>query len=133
MRPSAPNEPYLGGASAVTVQAARGRPLDRDRRRDRPADIGGLRSLRGIRRGPACSEGRSRVTNVSSKKRLEDHLLSISRGAAAPPPVLRDTRRELAAEFFRGSGIEVGALHLPMAMPTDVIVRYVDRMTVPEL
>ena len=89
--------------------------------------------MRGIRRGPACSEGRSRVTNVSSKNRLEDHLLSISRGAAAPPPVLRDTRRELAAEFFRGSGIEVGALHLPMAMPTDVIVRYVDRMTVPEL
>ncbi len=60
-------------------------------------------------------------------------MLSISRGAATPPPVARDTRRELAAEFFRGSGVEIGALHLPMAMPTGVSVRYVDRMTIPEL
>jgi SAM-dependent methyltransferase len=73
------------------------------------------------------------VTSISSDNRLEDHLLSISRGAATPPPVVRDTRRELAAEFFRGSGIEIGALHLPMAMPAGVSVRYVDRMTVPKL
>ena len=70
---------------------------------------------------------------MSSENRLDDYLLSISRGAAIPPPVLRDTRRELAAEFFRGSGIEIGALHLPMAIPTSASVRYVDRMTVPEL
>ena len=57
----------------------------------------------------------------------------MNRVATTPPPVLRDTRRELAAEFFRGRGIEIGALHLPMAMPAGVGVRYVDRMTVPEL
>jgi O-antigen biosynthesis protein len=73
------------------------------------------------------------VTSVSSENWADDHLLSVSRGPATPPPVARDTRRELAAEFFRGSGIEIGALHLPMAMPADVRVRYVDRMTVPEL
>ena len=33
----------------------------------------------------------------------------------------------------RGSGIEIGALHLPMVLPAGVSVRYVDRMTVPEL
>jgi hypothetical protein len=70
---------------------------------------------------------------VSAGKPLEDHLLSISRGAATPPPVVRDTRRELAAEFFRGNGIEIGALHLPMALPAGVSARYVDRMAVPEL
>jgi len=53
--------------------------------------------------------------------------------AQKPPAPLRDTRRDLAAEFFRGSGLEIGALHLPMAMPRGVSVRYVDRMTVPEL
>lgn len=63
---------------------------------------------------------------MSSVTRREDR-------AQKPPSPLRDTRRELAAEFFRGSGIEIGALHLPMAMPAGVTVRYVDRMTLPEL
>ena len=53
--------------------------------------------------------------------------------AQEPPSPLRDTRRELATEFFHGSGIEIGALHLPMALPAGVNVRYVDRMTLPKL
>ena len=73
------------------------------------------------------------MTSVSSGNRLQDYLYSISQGAATPPPVARDTRRELAAEFFRGDGIEIGALHLPMPMPAGVSVRYVDRMSVAEL
>jgi SAM-dependent methyltransferase len=86
-----------------------------------------------VRRADGESRRRWRVTRASSKPRLEDHLLSISRGAATPPPVARDTRRELATELVRGSGIEIGALHLPMVLPAGVNVRYVDRMTVPEL
>lgn len=49
------------------------------------------------------------------------------------PPAPRDTRRELADEFLRGSGVEIGALHLPMAMPEGALVRYVDRMAVADL
>lgn len=51
----------------------------------------------------------------------------------AAPPAPRDTRRELAEEFLRGAGIEIGALHLRMAIPEGVLVRYVDRMTVADL
>ncbi len=49
------------------------------------------------------------------------------------PPASRDTRRELAEEFLRGSGVEIGALHLPMAVPDGAAVRYVDRMAVAAL
>ncbi len=50
-----------------------------------------------------------------------------------PPAAARDTRGELSGEFLLGSGIEIGALHLAMALPPGTQVRYVDRMTVPEL
>lgn len=39
----------------------------------------------------------------------------------------------LAREFLRGAGIEVGALHNPLPVPRGVSVRYVDRMTKPDL
>ena len=54
-------------------------------------------------------------------------------GPLPAPVAVRDVRWELAAELLRGSGIEIGALHLPMRVPDGVLVRYVDRMTVPEL
>jgi SAM-dependent methyltransferase len=54
-------------------------------------------------------------------------------GPEPAPVALRDTRAELAGEFLRGSGIEIGALHLALTIPPGVSVRYVDRMTVPEL
>lgn len=49
------------------------------------------------------------------------------------PPVYFDGRRELAAHYLFGQGLEIGALHLPLAVPGDVTVRYVDRLTVAEL
>ncbi len=61
------------------------------------------------------------------------HLARLQVGAATAPPVVGDTRHGLATELLRGSGIEVGALHLPMVLPESVRVRYVDRMTLPEL
>jgi hypothetical protein len=63
---------------------------------------------------------------------LSSYLARLQVGAAAAP-VNRDTRHELAAELLRGSGIEIGALNLPMVLPAGVSVRNVDRMTVPEL
>jgi SAM-dependent methyltransferase len=61
------------------------------------------------------------------------HLARLQVGAATPPPAVPDTRHELGVELLRGSGIEIGALHLPMVLSAGVSVRYVDRMTMLEL
>lgn len=42
-------------------------------------------------------------------------------------------RRRLAEHYLRGDGIEVGALHQPLAVPRGVRVRYVDRYDVDSL
>jgi SAM-dependent methyltransferase len=42
-------------------------------------------------------------------------------------------RRRLAGRYLRGDGIEVGALHLPLALPRGARARYVDRMSVADL
>ncbi len=66
------------------------------------------------------------VMGVSPMAGLDDQ-------PAESPQAVRDTRQELASELLRGSGVEIGALHLPMVLPAGARVRYVDRMTVPEL
>jgi SAM-dependent methyltransferase len=53
--------------------------------------------------------------------------------AADPPPVYFDARSELAARFLFGEGLEIGPLHLPLTMPPQARVRYVDRMPVERL
>lgn len=40
---------------------------------------------------------------------------------------------KLASRYVRGQGIEVGALHRPLKLPSHVRVRYVDRLTTIEL
>ena len=42
-------------------------------------------------------------------------------------------RRHLAGRYLRGDGLEVGALHLPLALPRGASARYVDRMSVEDL
>ncbi|MCU1362133.1 MAG: Methyltransferase type 11, partial [Ilumatobacteraceae bacterium] len=54
-------------------------------------------------------------------------------GPAEAPPVYFDARLELAARYLFGEGLEIGALHQPLAVPADVNVRYIDRTTVAEL
>jgi SAM-dependent methyltransferase len=49
------------------------------------------------------------------------------------PPIYFDGRRELAAHFLVGEGLEIGPLHLPMAMPPQATARYVDRMLIEDL
>lgn len=46
---------------------------------------------------------------------------------------LTRNRRRVAASYLTGHGIEIGALHVPAAVPPGVRVRYVDRMSVDEL
>jgi SAM-dependent methyltransferase len=46
----------------------------------------------------------------------------------------RDVHREdLARRYLRGDGIEIGAMHKPLRMPSKASVRYVDTMTREEL
>ena len=52
---------------------------------------------------------------------------------AEAPPIYFDARRELAARFLDGEGLEIGPLHLPLAMPPNAKPRYVDRMQIDDL
>jgi len=54
-------------------------------------------------------------------------------GPAPHPPVYFNARAELAARLLQGDGLEIGPLHQPLAMPPQARVRYVDRMTTPDL
>ncbi len=42
-------------------------------------------------------------------------------------------RRRISEKYIHGTGIEIGALHSPLAVGKDVNVRYVDRLPVDEL
>jgi SAM-dependent methyltransferase len=63
-------------------------------------------------------------------QRLKDRART---GPERPPPIYFDARALLASHFLTGEGIEIGALHEPLSMPSSARVRYVDRMTVDEL
>ncbi len=52
---------------------------------------------------------------------------------AEAPPVYLDARRELAAHFLDGEGLEIGPLHQPLALPPNAKARYVDRMAIDDL
>jgi predicted SAM-dependent methyltransferase len=45
----------------------------------------------------------------------------------------QQVRREIAFQYLKGEGIEVGALHAPLQVPDSVKVHYVDRMSVSDL
>lgn len=42
-------------------------------------------------------------------------------------------RWTVACQYLKGDGIEIGALHSPLAVPEAARVKYVDRLTVPQL
>lgn len=44
-----------------------------------------------------------------------------------------NVRTTLAKKYLHGSGIEIGALHLPLLVPSRAQVKYVDRLSVSEL
>ncbi len=54
-------------------------------------------------------------------------------GPAEAPPVYLDARAEFAARFLFGEGLEIGPLHLPLALPPHAKAQYVDRMPVERL
>lgn len=50
-----------------------------------------------------------------------------------PVPAYLDARATFASHYLFGEGIEIGPLHLPLAIPASARARYVDRMTVEDL
>ncbi len=48
-------------------------------------------------------------------------------------PVMSSAKRERAARWLTGAGIEIGALDTPLAVPSGVQVRYVDRVPTEQL
>ena len=46
---------------------------------------------------------------------------------------IHQTRKTIADVYLHGDGIEIGALHQPLAVPETARVRFVDRMAVPDL
>ena len=64
--------------------------------------------------------------------------LEIPQGAPILPPsdssrTIHETREGIAAAFLHGEGIEIGALHQPLVVPSSVRVKYIDRMTAADL
>ena len=60
----------------------------------------------------------------------------VRRAGELASPAQRDVRavrRRLARAYLAGSGLEIGALHLPLPVPRHAHVAYVDRMTSQEL
>lgn len=57
----------------------------------------------------------------------------LTRAPAPAPPAWFDIRADIAARVLSGSGVEIGGLHYPLVVPPGVEIRYVDRMSVPEL
>jgi SAM-dependent methyltransferase len=50
-----------------------------------------------------------------------------------PLPDYLNARAALAGSYLFGDGLEIGPLHQPLAVPAQARVRYVDRMTAPQL
>jgi predicted SAM-dependent methyltransferase len=50
-----------------------------------------------------------------------------------PLPVYLDARVAFANSYLVGEGLEIGPLHQPLAVPAHAKVRYVDRMSAPQL
>jgi SAM-dependent methyltransferase len=50
-----------------------------------------------------------------------------------PVPAYLDARAAFANSYLNGEGIEIGALHQPLAAPPQAHVHYLDRMTTPDL
>ena len=66
---------------------------------------------------------------------IRDRLATLAARARVAPAVFRlqFRRRRLAKRYLKGDGLEIGALHYPLWVPSGVRVRYVDRLGVADL
>lgn len=54
-------------------------------------------------------------------------------GKKQPSPHDEREREIIANKYIKGNGVEIGALHCPLKVPRSATVKYVDRMSVPDL
>jgi SAM-dependent methyltransferase len=71
-----------------------------------------------------------RLVQIEGERSYSNELFSFTVPLAS---VEADARRQLAAKFLTGSGLEVGALQRRLETPKYCTVRYVDRMPLSEL
>src|SRR4051812_5653223 len=83
--------------------------------------VKGVRRLFESLRGRLAAAGRPRIDAA----RFEPGGSSIRS--------IHQTRKVIADAFLRGDGIEIGALHQPLQVSSAARVKYVDRMSVPDL
>jgi predicted SAM-dependent methyltransferase len=72
---------------------------------------------------------------VSTLGSQRDRLSKLTARVRSAPALLRFelNRWRLARRYLHGQGLEIGALHCPLRVPSNVSVRYVDRMDVAAL
>jgi SAM-dependent methyltransferase len=85
-------------------------------------------ALAGLQRGVRALGAPDAVVRLADRAPRRAYELLSAQGRE-----VRAARRSLARRFLHGDGLEIGALNLPLALPHGARVRYVDRMTVPEL
>ena len=89
-----------------------------------------------VRRAAAWSELRHRIKGLARRGLGATRRLRSARAPFNPGGALvnvHHTRSVIAATYLKGEGIEVGALHQPLSVPSGVRVKYVDRMPTAEL
>jgi SAM-dependent methyltransferase len=72
-------------------------------------------------------------TAVWRRRKLEKLKQAVREVVVAKERRHVGVRRRLAEQYLAGSGLEVGALHIPLHAPAKASVRYVDRFQVEEL
>lgn len=73
--------------------------------------------MRALLRGAVIRAGR--VAN-------HDLAMQIERMGASRPAACGINRRTIAAQFLRGQGLEIGALHRPLVLPPGAVAHYLD-------
>ncbi len=71
-------------------------------------------------------------SSVTTLVRKLNFLFS-NKKSSDPASVDKDLRRQIAAKYLTGTGIEIGALHSPLPVPDDIDIHYVDRITIEQL
>jgi glycosyltransferase involved in cell wall biosynthesis/predicted SAM-dependent methyltransferase len=81
----------------------------------------------------AKSALRSLYTQINGAERRKQTLITLVDGLKRQPSddiseAIPQSREEIAAKYLLGLGIEIGALHNPLAIPSNAKAKYVDRM-----
>src|SRR5262245_52886640 len=128
-------------AALEVVSRQSGARLQVDAQRIRRPDVArhfGRKSLEmsgfaGTVRIEARFQGENQVRLLQFERPESVHAIDLFSFVVLPSVYETHARRDIAAKFLRGSGLEIGALQRPLPVPDDCTVTYVDRMPLPDL